>query len=278
MNRTNLTRFLTQITSLIDGPLVIVDVGAQSLRGERHVYSTLYDLGLPVRVVGFEPLAARAAARRDEEGDRDTLIIEAFVGNGEELTFYENNSSGTSSLLPLNREVCSSFMSLTALRTVCTRQVLTSKLDDLLCDIRTVDFLKLDIQGFELEALKAAEAVLSRTAMVQCETEFIEIYRDQPLFSDVEIYLRERGFAFLDFHAPAYRAPVVPSGVTRNEQLLWADAVFGVQVGAASNRALLAQAVMAIALYNKISVSERALATYDARNGTHLAPIITTLT
>jgi FkbM family methyltransferase len=274
MTSAGLPGALGHIASLIEGPLVVVDVGAQSLHGESHVYSPLYALGLDVRVVGFEPIAERAFARRAEENGRDTLIIEAFAGNGEELTFHENSSSGASSLLPLDAEVCSSFMSLTALRTNSRQQVRTSRLDDLLRDIPAVDFLKMDIQGFELAALQGAREVLGRTAVVQCETEFVPIYSGQPLFSEIEIHLRGQGFDFLDFHAPAYRAPVVPSGRVRNDQLLWADAIFAARVVTASNRALLAQAVIAIALYRKLSIGERALAAYDARNGTDLARII----
>jgi FkbM family methyltransferase len=277
MNSNRLVDVLRPVMDLIEGPLVVVDVGAQSLRGERHIYSSLYELDLPVRVVGFEPLPDRAAARREEENGRDTLILEAFVGSGEELTFYENTSSGTSSLLPLNCGVCSGFMSLANLRTTGRQQVKTSKLDDVLGDVPAVDFLKLDIQGFELNALQGAGTILERTAMVQCETEFVPIYSGQPLFAEVEQYLRGCRFAFLDFHLPAYRAPVVPSGRIRNEQLLWADAIFGAQLATASDRAVLAQAIMAIALYRKLSVGERALAVYDARNGTELAQTIASL-
>ncbi len=268
MSDSYISRVLRHIVDLIEGPLVVVDVGAQSLPGERHVYSPLYDLEIPVRVVGFEPLAERAAARRHEENGKDTVIIEAFVGNGEELTFYENSSSGASSLLELDTKICSEFISLAGLRTIAEQKVMTSELDELLGDLASVDLLKLDIQGFELTALKGSRAVLARTAVIQCETEFIPVYSGQPLFSEIEMHLREHGFGFLDFHAPAYRAPVVPSRRARNDQLVWADALFAKQVGAASDRALLAQAVMAIALYHKVSVAERALGVFDARNGT----------
>jgi FkbM family methyltransferase len=262
---------LRNIASLIDGPLIVVDVGAQTLSGESHVYSPLYQLEIPVRVIGFEPLADRAISRRDEERGNDTDIIEAFVGNGEELTFYKNTSSGASSLLPLNSMLCSGFMSLAALRTCGSQKVRTSPLDELLRGVPAVDFLKLDIQGFELAALKGANAVLARTAVVQCETEFVPIYLGQPLFSEVEIHMRSRCFEFLDFHAPAYRAPVVPSGRVRNEQLLWADAIFAARTESASDRVLLAQAILATALYQKVSVAERALSVYDTRHGTNLA-------
>jgi len=127
---------LKNIAQLIEDPIVIVDVGAQTLSGEDHVYSPLYGLELPIRVIGFEPLADRAAARRREEQGRNIEIIEAFVGNGERIDFYENNSSGTSSLLSLNKNVCSKYMSLTGLRTCNRSNVQTSRLDDLLQFLR----------------------------------------------------------------------------------------------------------------------------------------------
>jgi len=268
---------IRRIAGLLGGPVTIVDVGAQSLGTEQHIYSVLHRIGVPVRVIGFEPLPAQAAARRREEHGREAVILEAFVGNGEELDFHENNSSGTSSLLKLNPAVCAGFMSLAGLRTQSVRRVRTERLDDLLANLPAIDFLKLDIQGFELSALRGAPAVLARTAMIQCETEFAPIYASQPLFSDVELHLRGQGFQFLDFHAPAHRAPVVPSGRMRNDQLLWADAIFAASPAAASDRALLAQAVLSMALYRKLAVAERALATFDARNGTQLARLVGSL-
>lgn len=265
---------LHAVLSYVEGPIIIVDVGAQSLPGERHVYSALDDLGLPVRVIGFEPQAERAAARRTEESARDVVILEAFVGDGEDAVFHLNNSTGTSSLLALNAEVCSGFMSLSGLRTVGREPVRTARLDDLLADGQAVDLLKLDIQGFELAALRGADSVLRRTGMLQCETEFIPIYENQPLFSEIELHLRARGFEFIDFHAPARRAPAVPSRRIRNDQLLWADSVFAVRAATASDRALLISAILLAALYGKLSIAERALAVYDSRHGTELAALI----
>jgi FkbM family methyltransferase len=173
-------------------------------------------------VIGFEPLADRAAARRAEESGHSCEIIEAFIGDGGERVFHENNSNTTSSLLPLDREMCGGFVSLAGLRTVATSRVRTTTLDALFAADAAVDFLKLDIQGFELAALRGAVAMLPRVAMIQSEVEFTPIYSGQPLFSELELFLRGNGFDFLDFHAPARRAPVVPSGSVRNEQLLCA--------------------------------------------------------
>ena len=76
-------------------------------------------------------------------------------------------------------------------------EIAVQKLDDLVFD--KVDFIKLDIQGGELEALKGGETVLSSSLGLEIEVEFIEMYTSQPLFGDVCAFLQERGFEFVDF-------------------------------------------------------------------------------
>ncbi len=58
-----------------------------------------------------------------------------------------------------------------------------------------IDVLKLDLQGYELQALKGAEGLLDRTHIIITEVEFIAMYDGQPLFGDVDTYLRSKGFA-----------------------------------------------------------------------------------
>jgi hypothetical protein len=57
--------------------------------------------------------------------------------------------------------------------------------------------LKLDLQGYEIEALKGARAVLGRTDYVLLETAFKRLYENEPLFEDLADYLRTAGFHFL---------------------------------------------------------------------------------
>jgi len=62
-----------------------------------------------------------------------------------------------------------------------------------------IDLLWMDIQGAELMALQGLGARLADVAMIHLETEFIEIYRGQPLFPEIRDFLRSRGFSFLGF-------------------------------------------------------------------------------
>ena len=60
------------------------------------------------------------------------------------------------------------------------------------------DFLKLDVQGFEIEVMKGATNVLTQVAAVLLELSLIEINKGAPLFTEVVAFLDERGFAPLD--------------------------------------------------------------------------------
>ena len=56
------------------------------------------------------------------------------------------------------------------------------------------DFIKLDVQGYELEVLKGAAQSLAATQAVLMEVSLIELYRDSPLLPEVIVFMRERGF------------------------------------------------------------------------------------
>jgi hypothetical protein len=66
-------------------------------------------------------------------------------------------------------------------------------------NINNPDFMKIDIQGGELNALLGAEGLLSDVLGLELEVEFVELYSTQPLFGNVCEFLYEKGFEFIDF-------------------------------------------------------------------------------
>ncbi len=66
-------------------------------------------------------------------------------------------------------------------------------------DFDDIDFIKIDIQGGELSALKGADGILDEVLGVEVEVEFSKIYTDQPLFGSIYDFLAEREFEFVDF-------------------------------------------------------------------------------
>jgi hypothetical protein len=105
----------------------------------------------------------------------------------------------------------------------------TKRLDDI-PEAAAADYLKMDVQGAELDILRGAARALSSVLVVQTEVAFVEMYRGQPLFADVDAELRRHGFMFHRFFGIAGRAfkPFVKDsnlGDTFSQQL-WGDAVY----------------------------------------------------
>ncbi len=187
---------------LHQSPLTIVDVGAQNLSNEEHAYTPIIRHKLPHSIIGFEPLEHRRNERLSISNENSPLtLFPAFIGDGRKHIFHINKPDATSSLLPFNREVIDRFVDLADLQTCATESVDTVTLDDVLNDESNIDFLKLDIQGFELSALMHAKKTLGRTLVVHCEVSFMEIYKGQPLFSEVEQYMRGSGFELMDLRS-----------------------------------------------------------------------------
>jgi FkbM family methyltransferase len=63
--------------------------------------------------------------------------------------------------------------------------------------IRSVDFIWLDVQGYEFPILKASPAILGTVSVVMTELEFIELYKGQALYSQIKAWFEAQGFALV---------------------------------------------------------------------------------
>ncbi len=107
--------------------------------------------------------------------------------------------------------------------------VATVPLDDCLAahGVPRADFLELDTQGSELEILAGAERALHDTVVgIQAEVEFAPMYVHQPLFADVDAFLRARGFQLYDLSRYRARRGTVDAATPTRGQLLWGHALY----------------------------------------------------
>ncbi len=65
---------------------------------------------------------------------------------------------------------------------------------DLLLESATRPFLKLDLQGYELEALEGASATLAIAPAVEVELSTVELYAGAPLLPEVLAFLDRKGY------------------------------------------------------------------------------------
>ena len=148
-----------------------------------------------VRVEAFEPLAAPAATfRRLFDGDPRVRLHQVAIGSGsQDAVINVSNRNDSSSLLPITDRQTRVFP---GTQSVGTESVKVVALDSEIPagEIAAPALLKLDVQGFELEALKGATQVLRRCEYVYAEVSFVELYQGQALAPEVIAFLAGEGF------------------------------------------------------------------------------------
>jgi FkbM family methyltransferase len=183
-----------------------------------------------MKFIGFEPDLEEHARLAARPSPNFTYFPTAVAGRDERRTLYITRNPACSSLLPPNHPLYSRFKDcgpdLEVIRQVAIDVV---SLDSFLprSGVPRIDFLDLDTQGSELEILQGAQAFLSADVVgVKCEVEFSPLYQDQPLFGDIDAYLRTFGFMLFDLSRSRYRRANFPPHALTRGQLLWGDAIF----------------------------------------------------
>lgn len=183
------------VSSILDlnGMVDIVDIGANDVEGEQ-VYEKLVKANL-ANVFGFEPNQKALTRLIKNKGPNATYIGKAvYDGNQQELKLCRRE--GMTSLLEPNFDILNYLHGFPIWAQVMERTLVsTVRLDDVE-EISNIDYLKIDIQGAELEVFRNAPNLLSDCCAIHTEVEFLPLYKNQPLFSEVEIFLREAGFIF----------------------------------------------------------------------------------
>ena len=258
----------------------ILEVGALPLGGKVEPFHRLIDEFPGSRVHAFEVDEAsfeqlRAAARPGLE------IHRAAIGaRRERRPLYLANHSMCTSLYRPDEQLLRHFNAMEVNYPRGETEVDTVAIDDLVADGRLgpIDFVKLDIQGAELDAFRGARASLATVVAIVSEVEFVPLYRDQPLFGDVDRELRASGFLFHKFLGVAGRdlRPVVRGGnPAKGSWHLWADAMFVREIarwGSLDAQSLAKLAVVAL-LYGSPDIALRCLATCDGLLGSDLRSV-----
>ncbi len=254
-------------TLLSDTKFTIVDVGAQLLDSEDHVYSKLTEK-FPCRVIGFEPLREELAKRTRKE--RDVEMLPYFIGDGNEWNFYETSFSPASSNFEPDIKLLGQYHALGGMLNVANvSKVQTQRMDDI-DYLDDMDFLKVDIQGGELACLQGGRNVLKNVAVVNVEVEFVRLYKDQPEHHKIEAFLSENGFFLMDYRDFGYLTykehPVGYGG----GRIGWADAVYvkdESRLKALGPQKVLKTAIIAHYIYSHWDLAAHLFGIYDEMTG-----------
>jgi FkbM family methyltransferase len=175
----------------------VVDIGAN--RGQ---FALAARWAFPsARILSFEPLPAPASCYRRvfASDDRANLRRIAIAPQRGQTSIHVSGRDDSSSLLPIGQRQAVTFPGTSEVR---TELIDMAPLDSLVSadDIQAPALLKLDVQGFELQALQGCKPLLDRFAYVYVECSFIELYTGQALAHEVVSWLQARGFRLLGTH------------------------------------------------------------------------------
>lgn len=200
---------------------LVLDVGANTGPFAR----ALREAGYAGRIVSFEPqLAAfselEAASGSDLAWDCRRVALGSSDGTVE--LHVAGNSSSSSLLEMTEQHVTSAPES----RYVTSERVELRRLDTIRDEVVRRDdtvYLKVDVQGFELEVLRGAEETLEQVVAVEAELSFVPLYEGGAALMDVVSHLDERGFHLLTLD------PVFVD--SRDGRLLQVDGLFARPTG-----------------------------------------------
>jgi FkbM family methyltransferase len=230
-----------RIKARLPRKIIVVDVGC------RWGFSDLWkQLAAKVSLYGFDPDTAECERLRPLYEGQDVMLVPlALADKPGERTLFLTENLACSSLYQPNPDLTAAMPELACASQTGTTTISVTTLDEwaLTNGVARIDFLKLDIQGAELDVLIGGEASLSRVRALEVEVEFNPIYMNQPLFGDVDRYLRARGFELWKLSSLAHYSRGAPTvdysakdthyydskGVTNNTypgQLFWGHAYY----------------------------------------------------
>jgi len=188
--------------------LFFIDVGA------KEVLDFCPDLASITNIIGFEPnpkefesLVNKYIRHSFKSLKLEPLCLSDIDGK---IDFHITKHSSMSSLLPSDPENYRKHFGHYQQFEKWKDNIITEKtlsIDSVQLDnyfhqpVPVIDFLKIDTQGSELKILHGAEKLLDgkRINMLKIEVSTIPVYKGQVLFSDIDIFLRGKGYTLVDF-------------------------------------------------------------------------------
>jgi FkbM family methyltransferase len=257
---------------------VSVEVGALPVDGRPEPFHSLLRDFPRSRNLCFEVDEQLCARLNQDAVSGMEFYPFALGGRNGTRTFYTTVHPMCASLFEPDERWADLYYNLDVMRKTGSGTVGVITLEQFVADkhIGAIDFIKADTQGAELEILQGTGSALDSVLCVVCEVEFVPLYKDQPLFGDIDNWLRSRGFMLRKLLGMAGRAmkPIqINNDINYPAQHMWSDAMYVRDLRKPerlSDEQLLKLAVYA-SLYSSVDVSHYLLAQYDERRGTRLS-------
>jgi len=194
---------------------VIVDVGA------RFDFEPMWT---PIAsfsdFIGFEPDEEGCGwLNRSTAGSRKKFYPHAIGIRNELRSFYVTEFPDSSGLYEAKESFFLGRFPYSTLKTIKEIKLQTITLDKFIVDneIQHVDFIKIDVEGAELDVLEGATHSLKASKVLGIKTElwWDPAMRGQRSFAETDVFLRSNGFRLYDIELTRYPMNTLPCGRLR---------------------------------------------------------------
>jgi FkbM family methyltransferase len=211
----------TFMSTPADVPVTLVDIGSSG--GIAPQWESVKNL----TVVEFEP-DERALLRPLRSDIRRVVLRTPLWERAAEMEFHLTAKQQASSLFKPNQAIFDRYPSPDRVAIRRTTAIKVDTLENQLnqAGIERVDFIKLDAQGAELAILRGSEDLLIKSVFgLEIEVEFLPLYHNQPLFGEVDAYVRSLGFELFELRPTQWKYAEGASLKSKG-QLAFADALY----------------------------------------------------
>ena len=183
---------------------VVVDGGA-SIGDVSEKLSLLFPKS---KIYTFEPYPPFLEKLYAKAKNNEKIIVEPYAlgKTTEKKLFNVNRSEGTNSLLESREDAGKLYGSLLVQDETIEVNTKTLELWSKEKNIQTIDILKLDLQGGELDALNGARELFEfgKIKVVLCEVMFSKCYEKQPNWTEIVYFLESFDLKLLNFYQPFF--------------------------------------------------------------------------
>ena len=202
--------------------LTIVDIGASGGMHKRWSH-----LKTCIKSILFEPDPEEFMKLNLNRTNTSLIINSALSDANKKVSFNVCKWQEVSSIYKPNFNLLSKYKDEDRFKILQSISLQADSLNNLLEkeQILEIDFMKVDTQGSELEILKGASNFLDSLIGLEVEVEFVEIYKDQPLFPEVNEFIESHGFSLIDMKRTFWKRKIGDEGNNKG-QLVFADVLY----------------------------------------------------
>ena len=197
----------TVLSRIIDSQNVKVVVDGGASIGD--ISEKLSGLFPKSKIYTFEPYPPFIEKLYEKAKNNKNIIVEPYAlgRRTEKKLFNVNRSEGTNSLLESSEDAGKLYGSLIVQDETIEVNTKTLDLWSKEKNIQTIDILKLDLQGGELDALNGAKDLfeLRSIKVVVCEVMFSKCYDKQPNWTEIVYFLESHGLKLMNFYQPFFQ-------------------------------------------------------------------------